>query len=738
MDKKIKFVDISTQEIKVPVDEIVNKYKADRLISYEHEVSAENTYQRGVVSWYERGGERKSSNCSKATTVVLSALYGVDYLGNRARDTVQGNQINSNTDIVGAILRAYNPLLRDLFWTRKIYDITKSSKAMDYLIDVGELNPSSSSSSTQLGQFPEDTDKSNKKILNEMGNLAILAVIDCNLPKTDREKTPYQKIANAAWNDLVKSLGPTDGLNFIENSGYFIVAKVDEDLLAKRYEMEDELYSFLGKFYVRENLFRLCGMTGNEEFVKNNTNIECADGSANIYSKRDGIGAHPLSQYKYYKSGYLGCVVGTGNYSKNDPAKPVNPGGTRENPTVNTSIPSSTQGFRIQQTKVNNVDVVSLQDTPAAYTNKEGGNGMFSIKKADQAIPRFEQTAIILERTPKWIPEPQSFQENYNETITKNLAHLEWAQFGNGGTPPGAQFLEFVFGLGNPDGFKSGIMKQIKIFAVNTGEFEVYPAFQKDFNTKIKNPLDRTASEERKMLRRVGGKYSPLTPIGLLNNDCHEISLSGTQSIKSLPTIITPPHTFVPLAQKNLIEKDILSRTKSQPGSATSCDVGLQTETFRIPAYRVYVSQSFDQAVTLPKIQTGIDTLMKCSESVRRLDVLYNKFTDDDFNAFTGRAGGYGCIPNVQYITGMHDAYTGNAFSNTGADDTLTLEIKGLPAIQNYSSEIKKGLESFNIQISDQGISTSLQYSTKIVKGISPDLLKFQNSRSYDRMSKGV
>ena len=341
-DKKIKFIDISTQEIQVKVNEIVNGYKAEKLISYEHEVTAENTFQRGAISWYERGGERKSSDCSKATTFVLSALYGTDYLGNRSRDTMKGDKINSNTDIVGSILRAYNPLLRDLFWTRKIYDITTSKKAMDYLMEFGQIDTSSSSSSLQLGQFPgdEDTDKQNKKIMHEMGDMSILAVIDCNLEKADKERTPYQKLANAAWNDLVKSMEAFEGLNFIKNSGFFVVAKVNEDSLQKRYDMEDELYNFLGKFYIREHLFRLCGITGNEEFIKANTNIESADGTANIYSKKDGIGSHPLSQYKYYKSGYLGCVVGTGNLSKiNDVAPPVKP----QKGTVNSSVPGNTQ-----------------------------------------------------------------------------------------------------------------------------------------------------------------------------------------------------------------------------------------------------------------------------------------------------------------------------------------------------------------------------------------------------------
>jgi hypothetical protein len=738
-EKKIKFIDISTQEVQVPVDTIVNTYKSKSLISYEHEVTAENTFQRGAISWYERGGERKNSDCSKATTFVLSALYGTDYLGNRNRDTINGDKINSNTDIVGSILRAYNPLLRDLFWTRKIYDITTSKKAMDYLIKFGEIDSLSSSSSTlQLGEFPDDADadKQNKKLIPEMGDMSILAVIDCNLSKSEKEKTTYQKLANASWNDLVKSMEAFEALNFIKNSGFFVVAKVNEDSLQKRYDMEDELYNFLGKFYVREHLFRLCGITGNEEFVKANTNIESADGTANIYSKKDGIGSHPLTQYKFYKSGYLGCVVGTGNLSKiNEVAAPVQ----GRKGSVNSSIPGKTQGFAINQQKVNGQDIVKLQDTPQTYYEADGGNGMFSIKKADQTIPRFEQTAVILERQPKWVPEPQFFQETYNDYINKNIGQLEWKLFGNGGIPPGSDFLEFVFGLGQTDAFKSGIMKQIKIFAVNTGTFDVGPAFSEDFiDSKYKlskHPTDTTATVNRKMLRRVGGKYSPLTPIGLLNNSCHKIIFGG--SLK-LPPITTPPHTLIPKGGSKLIEKDLLKGTESKGDSAISCDKGLQTEQFRIPAYRVYATQSFSQAVTLPKIQTGVDTNMSCSPQVRSFDIMYNKFTDDDFNAFSGKGGGYGCIPNTAYITGIHTAYTGNAFSNLNPDDTLSIEIKGLPDISDYAGEIKKGLESFNIQISEQGISSSIQYSTKVIRGISPDLLKFQNSRSFDRMSRGI
>jgi hypothetical protein len=725
-DKKIKFIDISTREIEVPVNEIINTYKTDKLISYEHEVTAENTTQRGAISWYERGGERKSFDCSKASTVVLSALYGADYLGNRERTTLNGKDINSNTDVVGSILRAYNPLLRDLFWLRTIYDMKTSNDMIQYISDFSVTANSSSSSS--IGDNEEYV-LANNKVIAEYGDMQILAVIDCNLSTSDREKTTFQKIANFAYNDLILQMNELDAIKLVNNSGFFVVAYIDELALEKRYEMEDELYDFLGRFYARENLFRLCGLTGNEEFVKNNTNIESADGSAQIYSKKDGIGSHPLSKYKFYKSGYLGCIVDSGNLSTFDPQTP-----NRDSPN-----PSSTQGFNISTSNINNQDVVHLTDTPQAYNQAQGGAGsMFSLKKSNEIIPRFEQTAVILDREPKWVPEVQYFQETYNQKISDALGELEWKLFGGNGAPPNSTWLASAYG-GNTGFLKSGTAGKIKVFIVNTGEFKVSPAEAGDFDQTTNHPTDKTANQTKKMLRRIGGKYSPQTAIGLLSNKCHEIKIgeSGGGSSLTFPSIYTPPHTLVPKNSSNLIKKDVLSETKNQGDKATSCDVALGQEEFRVPAYRVYVSQSFNQSVTLPKIQTGVNSDMACSPNVRSFDVSYSKLTNDDFKTFTGSQG-YGCIPNLNYLTGIHTAYTGNVFSNTTPDDTLNLEIKGLPDISDYQSEILRGLENISIQISDQGINSNLQYGTKMVKGISPDLLKFQNSRRFDRSVKGV
>lgn len=734
VNKQIRFIDISAKEIEVKVDSIISIYKQDRLISYDHEVSAESTKQRGAISWYERGGERKSFTCDKASTVVLSALYGADFLGNRTRKLLNGKKINSNTDCVGAILRAYNPLLRDLFWLTKIYDLSTSKETVKYLTDFSIIANSSSSSSSSSSSLSLDTDfeyvLANNRIIPEYGDMQILAVIDCNLSEADKNKTTLQKIANTMYEDLVESLNHVDKFDFVEKSGFFVLAYIDESALEKRYEMEDELFDFMGKFYTREHLFRLCGMTGNQEFVKNNTSIEAADGSAQIYSKKDGISTNPLSRYKYYKSGYLGCIMGTGNLSTTEPTKDAQ---------KETNQPQEKiQGFQIEKKNLgNNNEVVALRDTPMAYNQQEGiGGTLFSFKKSNEIVPRFEQTAIILEREPQWIPELDVFQQSYNKEISDKFSSFEWKLVGNNGHPPESLWIDTYVRTTQA----SGAMGKVKLFAVSTGKINVYPAFANEFVTTTNHPTDKTVNQRgaKKLLKRIGGKNSSETPIGLLNNKCHTIGISGINISFNIPLIYTPPHTFVPKSQDNLIEKDALAQTENRGGDVTtSCDKVLSTESFRIPAYRVYVSQSFNQAVTLPKIQTGVYSNMTCSGSVRSIDVLYTKLTDDDFKSFTGYSG-YGCIPNMSYLSGMHIAYTGNTFSNVDPDHTLNLEIKGLPKINDYQAEVMKGLEGFNIQISDQGINTSLQYGTKTIKGISSDLLKFQNSRRFDRSARGV
>ena len=701
----IQFIDISSREIEINPESIISQYR-DSLVSYEKEATAENTAQRGNISWYERAGEKKDYSCSKATTVILSALYGTDFIGNKDRETVKGLKYNSNFYMMGGILKAYNPTLRNIWWIRNVYEITNPTTAAEYITSIEEIlkKQNSSSSSSEDEEVP----KIDNKIIYEMGNMRILSVITKEPINGNSE---FHNVAKNQYNNLKNTMNSYERLRFEQKSGYFIVAYIDDKALQQIYDLEDELYDFAGKFYVREHMFRLCGITGNDEFVRNNTNIESADGSAQIYSKKDGIGTNPLSKFKYYKSGYLGCIMGKGNLSNAPVAKP-------------SKNLKSTQGFQIKNYNGNNV----LSDTPEAYSKQENIAGtLFSIKSSEQHVPKLEQTAIILERQAKWVPEPELFQSLYNSYITEKYADYDFKVLGSDGIPSSSKWI--INALGQNTGFlASGYGGNIKVFIAYQGNLEIKPCKQ-GWTKTISHPTDELAAKTRKVVKRIGGKFAPETPIGLLNNRCHTIEFGDN----FLGKIITPPHTFIPkdAGQERLIEPN------SQTSNGKPCDSVLNRETFRIPAYRVYVSQSFNQTVTLPKIQSGAYSNMECSPQVRSFEVNYLNLSDDDFFAFTGSGAHYGCIPNVYKINEIHSAYTGTSYSNLNVDYGVVVQSKKVPEINDISSEIKRGLSNLEIQLSENGILSTITYNTKLIKSISSDLLKFKNTRSFGNVARG-
>ena len=128
---------------------------------------------------------------------------------------------------------------------------------------------------------------------------------------------------------------------------------------------------------------------------------------------------------------------------------------------------------------------------------------------------------------------------------------------------------------------------------------------------------------------------------------------------------------------------------------------------------------------------------MECSPQVRSFEVNYLNLSDDDFFAFTGSGAHYGCIPNVYKINEIHSAYTGTSYSNLNVDYGVVVQSKKVPEINDISSEIKRGLSNLEIQLSENGILSTITYNTKLIKSIYSDLLKFKNTRSFGNVARG-
>jgi len=726
-EKKIKFIDISSQTIKVDAGAVLGKYSTDTLVSYELEESLENTRKIASISWYEREGERKNFDCSKSQGLALSPLYAADLLGNRLRDNVKvGNgktkRLNANSGAIGGILGAYYEPLRDVYWIRDVYDLTDANATASMIV---QLNLDTG--------FNDDGSSKQAQSLYEMGDLTVLAVISNNLDEANKKKTKFQELAQYQLENLKAQLTDTEQENFNKNSGYFIVAYQNEDFYQRIKKLEQEMFNFGGKFYVREHVGRMCGITGTEEFVRHNTQIETADGSAGIYSKSEGIDSNPLAKYIRRDKGYLPCVVGTGNLSTPaDQTKGM----------VQDQASANPQNNGMQWQKVQGKDYGDgyiLSQTYAASPGSEGtkyydhDQSNFSISKGSTVPLRLSQSVVILERQPKWVPSVDEFDQYRTKLANSTFSRLPWKYIGSDGQAFGTPWTKAAFGKDVNDvdaqkgALQSGLIESIKIFYAYPGKFEIK-------ETKKDHPTDLDIYQKKDyevVSRRIGGRYNSKTKVGLLSNKSSELTVKIDGDDKIIPKIYTPP--FFLGNSNNLngqIVNDIYKSKRNTP-----CDEAMGTEN-RPPAYKVIINQSFNQQVILPKIQTGYNSGIKAPEEVMNFDVSYNSISNDEFIAFTGYSG-YGCVPSLKYLSGINSVYSTYVFDNSTPDKSLRLQIKSLPQLQSYSEEIKKGLNNINIILNENGVSSDLYYSTKACKSISRDLIKWKNQTRISKTVKG-
>jgi len=162
-------------------------------------------------------------------------------------------------------------------------------------------------------------------------------------------------------------------------------------------------------------------------------------------------------------------------------------------------------------------------------------------------------------------------------------------------------------------------------------------------------------------------------------------------------------------------------------------------EMFRKECYRIAVTQTFHQAIRVPKMLTGFNENFDAVDpKAMKYKLTYNDVLDDDLKFLDSSTSGgpynrgtYGCTVNPAAIEKVHENYKKNTFKNIVPGDSLMVTIKGLPDIQDYESEVKRGLSSFSIQLNDQGSSSTINYDSREILEVSSDIIKrYQLRRS--------
>ena len=724
--KYIKFLDSNSEDIKIQGNEY-KTYLPDKLISYETSQSIEDSISYGVISWYEREGERKNFECSKNQAVALSPVFGTDLLGNAWR-SIKGagsvKNVNGDDDCVSAILQAYYPPMRDSFWLRNIYQINDIEAARKITINPEEIN-------INVDDPDEDEEKEIQSIgIPEMGHMIILAVIDGSGSNPNNK---FETTANSKYEDLYNSLNDAERITFKKNHGFFIAAYQDETAFTRRIEKENELFNFMGRFHIREHLTRVCNITGTEEFVKANTSIETSDGSAQIYTKKEGFHGNPMDRFKYFSDGYLGCVFPTkkediGN--KNEIPRPdkFNPGEFKFGKGINlqknsfiykdVGAPSQPMNAKIEEGYYPSI----ISDTYWA-----GDGSYFSIYQADSKIPsKLNQTSIILERDPKWFPNVEDYQVHRKSLDKSHFFSLQLKQMGVDGQTASTDFTSMALSLAKGNLGKDS--SKIKFFVIYPGEAEI----------KIKklddHPTDKTMwdkNETKLLAKRLGGKQSSFK-LGLLNGKCHKITMKtkfNGEAEDHYPEIITPPFSIVQGAYgANARKKDLIKNFKNR---TKPCDQLIieelegQGSPTRPASYRVNLIQSYNQTIIVPKIFSGIYGNTTPEDDALKFDVNYNYITNEDIKDMTGYAG-YGCYPNTGVISKILERTTGTITKATKGISGVSVKFRGKFDQNSISTLIKNGLSYLNLYISEEGAINEIIYNTKPAVRYSEDLIKFK------------
>ena len=715
---QIFFKDL-TSDIDINKDFIVGNLNSDtnvKIISQDEEVSIENTTTRGAISHYQRDGEKKSYTCQKTDIISLPAITDFDLYGESKRTVFCARKekalkldLNSFYDTVGTILGAYSPYLREAYWLRWIYGITdcKNAAAMKQKFQLGK-----GAKNQETGIFLNGNDKN----MPELGNFAIIEVISGykgtnaefdaelqaaikanNTEKANnlRAQKQYRKLLNGISSEQDRDL-------FEKKGGYFIVAYRDEDAQAKILEEEKLRFDSIGRFYLREGVLRMCSIPGDEEFVKTNTQIDSPDGQGTVLSRKETISTSPLHKYKFKDNSYVGCVLGsTVAPPTTEIPKDFNPASPKGSVTI--------KGYKFDF--VNGAPI--LTKTPASYQkfDKIG----FSPNNLSESLPNLESSAIIVEREPKFFPtldEVSAF-----EPVLNTYQDYGLALYGSDGKPDVGNTVYEFLGIDKSVKLKeseNALLGKTRVYAIVPGIFNLTYEEAAHPTDKSIDKLDKKVQQEQEKV--IEGKNVNL---GLLDDTCLKLK------VDNFLNIYCPPNS-VPIGppEKNEYENP-----------EDPCDDFLKD---RKPTYKVAISQNFNKEIYVPKAVFTINdsTIDPLKENTMKFDLNYYNITDEDFKVFTG--GRNGCQVDYGRIQAVHDRFNkALTFNQTKPQRKISFMLKGIPTFANtIREELDLGLESLNVNITNNGTETNISYSNSFAKTESLDVIKNKTMYNSSQMSK--
>jgi len=778
----LKFIDTKVEADIIGKDELGE----EDVISFEETQSVENTQNSGSISLYRQSGERKIYNCSTSVKMDLKPLTLGD-LYSDTDEAILGkkqeeNDLVSFEDLEISIgLAKYSLAMREHFWWGKMYG---ADRGREDIVKLQYLGPPEKKSSPTGGgeikfevpeKFPKSTlerssglqeseglDSLNPDTLVEvakergilqLGSFKALAFFFPTGRNNEPSEIYYNKGTRfgegegkkidynaTVVNDCKKIWKPTPEeldffastpifgnaeIDFEENTfavetfsrGYFVLASRKDDLLEKIIKNEQRLGSeFIGKFFARQiditDELNICGYDkyGKKDYSRKNISVR---GGGEFYNFTDKNTKKFLESPLFDFGHSQGSVVGKLQEKVQNKTK-INIVQDGESAFDEGVIITQVSNNWYPQEGVTNelkafLDVYEDKKMKQIDIN-EGNKEEFSKLISDFAPEHINDPNVKL-----FVVYPDSFSEGFS--VERDQVHPSISI--NSTDSRGRAVSSGCYGdcENNEECFEgeknSARLEKLQLKLDSLKEHStLWRAVKREIDgdkcldnqcvdsnfcqsDEDCGSFDTIDGETFSEYECVEGEC--IEKLGLQSSICTRLDLNGFK-------IYSPPHGFkTPSGKKLLFNEDFDART-----------------------YRSILEYQKNVEVFVPKVEHIIqDNIEKFEKGFSKFNVNLYQVPIDDLNLFYRKElATQVCTPSDELLEKLHEDFNLNLSYNIEQPrKSIKISLAGVSK-QLGEDMIAKGLESFDINISADGVTSNYVFGNRIMQPVSVDVTR--------------
>ena len=653
----LNFVDLKSAK-QLSVDQFILK---QNISSYSAGESIEDTYSRGVISYYAREAKEQRYSCGDDRTVGLipffiSDLYNSDVkVDSSLSSTSIGAAKSSKSKKIDAVfleakelsvgLSYYSKDMREAFWLNNYYGITGPEKASEKIANAVN-GKQICSSFYESGSGPKDLTDNQKQqdeqnTLVELGDMKILAVIAPGPDGSPWNTADWNAVLNSLQEDKKKKI--LDGVDGNRSDYYFIVAKCNLEKLRRQYELDASLAEeFMGRFWYR----RYTPIVGGGDENYRNVSVETADGSASFYSQGSDFSGHPVCGFGHAPGSYIDKLLKT----------------------------------------------IQEEDDGKSST------GTFSAAYSGQTVTKeyeIRSNIIMAERDSKWYPN-RSDIESYQYFAEYFQQEHGLYLIGNDGKP---DILGRLYPCSKND--PSVVLFCVKRPPSPLGFAVTVSSVENFYEIKNQKKIKRTLLREARNSNKPYSEYREIARTGLRSTQTQWVTFDGFAFMMPVGGC-----SKLDAQEANSSLSKFQTNDSKLKNLSVSADSGGTSESTDLPYYSVRVTQDYEIPVNLPKYQFVFGDSAQSANSVAAVDYYFFSMDSIEDELLAGQ-----CSVSQNSLQKAHKAAS-ELFKVLNKESKTFVDFSVF-GVFPLNLSIEDGLDSFSITVGEGGVETRYSISSK-------------------------